>query len=383
MAQVSDVIDVLEQWAPPELAESWDNVGLITGESSRHIDSVLVTLDITEENLSHSHDSHFSMIVSHHPPIFKPLKNIAGNDLQSRIIRAAVKDDIALYSAHTNLDRAPDGVSYALAERLGLENITMLAPGGMEMVKFVTFTPPGYTDEVRDAAGFAGAGIIGAYHFCSFTSRGTGTYMPTGDATPFEGTTGMLSRTDEDRIEMILPEALVPRVVEAARKAHPYDEMAYDIVRLSQHDPRYGYGAVGDLPEPMDVQRFIGHVARKLSVNSLTVSSAERSVRRVAVTGGSGRAYIPHTLKAGADAFVTGEIGHHDFLEHGQSLLLVDATHRATELPVLENIKTRLESSSALQGVRILIDRGKDTHFIQTFPSRDDISSLEIRRNTQ
>ena len=368
MAKVCDVIEIMENWAPSQLAESWDNVGLISGDPENNIESVIVTLDITEETISLAQKNRPSIVVSHHPPIFRPLKNLSGSEMSSRIIRSAVKKDLSLYTSHTNLDQASDGVSKALAEKLELKNITFLSPGNFEFFKFVIFTPPEYTDKIREAAGYAGAGIIGEYRLCSFTSRGTGTYIPSNDASPYEGKSAELSRVSEDRIEMVVPAPLISKVVEETRKVHPYEEMAYDLIHLHQKEPFFGYGAFGDLQKPLELPFFIEKVSQSLNIEKLKVSKCEKkSIKHVAVMGGRGKDYISKAISVGADAFVTGEIGHHDFLDNGSSIILVDASHRATELPVLNKIKERLHTSQSLKNIEIIIDWGNTPQLIYEY----------------
>jgi len=357
MPKVRDVIEVMEQWTPSSLAESWDNVGLITGNPEDDIESVLLALDATER-LIETASKNRALIVTHHPPIFKPLKTLAGSSPGARAIRRSIIEDVPIFTAHTNLDQAPDGVGSALALKLGLSKTAFLAPGKSGMVKFVVFVPPEYTDRVRKAAGSAGAGIIGEYSLCSFTSRGTGTYVPSRGASPFEGEPGKLSRVEEDRLEMLVPEPYISNVIRTVREVHPYEEPAYDVIPLSGTGSPFGYGAVGDLREPMEPGRFAGHVAESLGAESLKVSTGHgKTIRRVAVMGGSGGDYIGRALDSGADAFVTGDLGYHDFCDFGESILLIDATHHATELPVLEKIRERLSAAEALQSLNFIVTR--------------------------
>ena len=359
MANVCDVVETMEKWAPAFLAESWDNAGLITGDPDNKVTSVIIALDVTEETIALAKKHRASMIVSHHPPIFKPLKNLTGSDQSSKVIRTAIKEDISLYASHSNLDRAPNGVSHALAEKLGLVDTFPLVQDSCTLLKFVAFVPPEYTDKIREAAGNAGAGIIGEYHLCSFTSSGTGTYIPSSDSSPYEGKSGKLSRVTEDRIEMIVPAESAANVVKETRKAHPYDEMAYDLIPLSQQEPTIGYGAVGSLQKPMKLPQFIEHVSKSLSIETLKVSNCEKKlIKNVAMMGGSGSDYISSAISAGADSYITSEMDHHDFLENGSSILLIDASHRATELPILNKIKERLTASPSLEDIDIIIDWG-------------------------
>ncbi|MFC1509086.1 Nif3-like dinuclear metal center hexameric protein [Candidatus Omnitrophota bacterium] len=361
MAKVRDVTDIMETWAPPSLAETWDNSGLITGDPDRDVSHVFVTLDVTREVIDLAVQHGASMVISHHPPIFKPLYSLTGRSPTTDIITHAIKNDIALYAAHTNLDQAPGGVSWALAQKLDLHSIEPLTAGTAGAVKFVTFVPPEHTDNVREAAASAGAGVIGEYRSCSFTTPGKGTYIPSEHAQPLEGISGELTRYDEDRIEMIVPEPLISRVIDAARKKHPYEEMAYDIIPLSHNRSVFGYGAVGELNVPTVIDALLDDVLYKLNIASLRISGAKKeTVQRIAVMGGSGSALIGKAIGAKADVFITGEIGYHDFITYDGDIVLVDATHRATELPILERIVERLTGSVIGGTIPVSIAEGKN-----------------------
>jgi dinuclear metal center YbgI/SA1388 family protein len=358
MVTVGDVAEVMEQWAPPALAETWDNPGLMTGNRHTPVSAALISLDVTIETLESARAHHANLIISHHPPIFKPLYSLAGTSLAVRVIQAAVRENIAIFSSHTNLDQAPGGVSAAAAKRLGLRSLTPLAPGRAELVKFVTFVPPEFTGRVREAAGSAGAGSLGEYRYCSFTVRGTGSYIPSAEARPFRGESGTLSLEEEERIEMIAPASMVHRIVSAVRAVHPNEEMAYDIVPLANTDSRYGYGAMGTLAQTMSGRDFLSHAADSFGILHPSFSGPlDREIRRVAVMGGSGGKYFRQAISRGADALVTGDIGYHDFLEAGDSILLIDATHRATELPVLDAIQTKLTEYLS-EPIEVYIDSG-------------------------
>ncbi len=343
MVTVRDVVKAMESWAPAALAETWDNPGLMTGSLETPVTAILVSLDVTHETIHAASNCRANLIISHHPPIFKPLRTLAGSNSSLRAIQEAVRKDIAIYSSHTNLDQAPGGVSRAAAERLRLRSITPLVPGRAEQVKFVTLVPPEYTGRVREAAGNAGAGSIGEYRHCSFAVRGEGSYIPLSEARPYKGKSGELSREEEDRIEMIAPVSLIQDIIAAVRAVHPYEEPPFDIIPLANPDKRYGYGAIGTLEIPMGGRDFISYAADAFEIESIMYSGPiGRDIRRVAVIGGSGAKYIGQAISKGADALVTGDVGYHDYLEAGDSILLLDATHRATELPSLEAVKRTL-----------------------------------------
>jgi len=359
---IADIAHTLETFAPPALAESWDNVGLIVGTPDTEVTGIVVALDVTLDTIRFARSSGANLIVSHHPPIFKPVSRLTGETLTSRVVTDAVKSGIALYSAHTNLDRAPGGVSIALANRLCIRQTVPLDAGGAPLMKFVTFVPREYTAAVRKSLSHSGAGSIGDYTECSFTVAGTGTFRPSDDAVPYRGSAGVLESAVEDRIEMILPAFSAGEAVEAARAAHPYEEMAYDLIPLSGNDPRYGYGAVGYFESPMNHHDFIVHVMNSLGIDSLVYSSCKpKTIRRVAVMGGSGSDYIGFAVAKKADAFITGEIGHHDFIEHGSEILLIDATHLFTETPVLETLKFVLSGTSATGAVPVTVYTYRNT----------------------
>jgi len=263
------------------------------------------------------------------------------------------------FACHTNLDRAQNGVSGALAACLDLTGTDCLENVKENLVKFVTFVPPDYTEKVRLAASDAGAGIIGDYSMCSFTCRGEGTYLPSRDASPYAGEAGELSRVTEDRLEMVVSASALSRVIDAVKRIHPYDKMAYDIIPLSTGNGSFGYGVVGDLREVMAPKEFATFVGKRLKVPTVTVSRTEKkSISRVAVMGGSGRSHIRDAVASGADAYVTGSIGHHDFIDYGGSIMLVDASHRATELPVLGWIAKRLKNTALASSLGIFVEEG-------------------------
>ena len=356
MIAAGEIIRVMEEWAPGSLCESWDNVGLLTGSPEADIETIVIALDVSETTIEKVRSLPKPLIISHHPLIFSPLRHLTGNSRTERLVRAAIKYDIAIFAAHTNLDQARGGVSHALARRLGLENIVTLTAGRGMLQKFVTFVPPAFTDRVRQAASEAGAGVIGEYRSCSFTSKGTGTYIPSDAARPFSGKAGELSRELEQRLEMVVSEPFIGNVIEAVKKVHPYEEMAFDIIPLAQRDPSFGYGAIGKLPEPLPRDRFLELVCSSLETESIVFSSGgPSSIRNVAVMGGSGQSVLADALAKGADALVTGEIGYHAFLNHGDAIFLIEAGHRATELPVLEAILEKV--SSHIENVTFVIDR--------------------------
>jgi dinuclear metal center YbgI/SA1388 family protein len=357
MTIIGNVVDSLEKFAPSALAEPWDNVGLLTGNPENVTHAILLTIDVTEKTLVLAKKSNASLIVSHHPPILKPIKRFTGHGRAITVLRRALQENLSLYVTHTNLDRASWGVSEALAHKLKLSSVTKLCPDVGSFVKFVTFVPSDYTDKVREAAANAGAGIIGDYSFCSFNSPGIGTYIPSSFAKPYKGKSDVLSRVHEDRLEMIVPSHRITRVVTAVKEVHPYEEMAYDIIPLANPESKYGYGAVGNLTKPMRYEKFIEFVASTLLCKGISCSDGKKWVKRIAVMGGSGGSFIKKAIERYADVYVTGELSHHDFVDNAGLILLLDATHYLTEFPILAEIKKYLKVFEREHNVKIIINQ--------------------------
>ncbi len=337
MSSVRAISSALERWAPPGSQLSFDNVGLQVGDPEREVVSVLVALDLTPAVVDEAAADDVDLIVTHHPLIFKPLKRLVATDFVSGLALRLAERGIAYYAIHTNLDAAPGGVSFALAEQLGLDDIRFLDGMRESLVKLVTFVPEDHADAVRHALAEAGAGQIGDYTACAFTSRGTGYFRPGDDADPHTGTPGKLSSAEEIRLEVEVARWDVGRVVKALKEAHPYEEVAYDLYPVEQSSTRAGLGAVGALPEPELLPIFLRRVAERLEAGALRyVGDDAAMVRTVAVCGGSGSSLIPQALAAGADAFVTADVTYHTYFQPldpdgAPRMALVDAGHYETE----------------------------------------------------
>jgi dinuclear metal center YbgI/SA1388 family protein len=341
---IRHVVDAMRRWAPEAWAEEWDNVGWLVRRQVPDNGPLKVVVSLDPVDPEWAAAEGFRLNVSHHPTMFRPLRRVDDATWAARAWAAGLD----LYAAHTNLDSAPGGVNDALAEMLGLENIRPLIPSDRaRLVKFVTYVPPENVEAVRAACAHAGAGAIGNYDECSFSWPGTGTFRPLPGANPYTATKmGELERASEVRLEMIVPAHLRDAVVSAARSAHPYEEMAFDVIPLANADPRVGLGRVGTLSEPVSLEDFCARVSERLGTDCLSLAGSAREIRTVAVMGGSGGKYWPAANAAGADVYLTGEAGHHDALDASEAgLALLDAGHFATERPVLPCIKAYLEHS--------------------------------------
>lgn len=337
MPTVRAITDVLEAWAPPGSKLSFDRVGLQVGDPEREVGSVLVGLDLTPAVVDEAEARGAGLIVTHHPLLFKPLERLVPTQFVSGLALRLAERGIAYYALHTNLDAAPGGVSFALAEQLGLEEVRFLDPMREALLKLVTFVPESHAGAVRAALAEAGAGRIGDYEACAFTSSGTGFFRPGEGANPHTGQRGALSSAEEVRIEVEVHRWDAGRVVGALRRAHPYEEVAYDLYAVEQPSTRAGLGAVGVLPEAEPLERFLARAAERLEAGALRYVGDDRAeVRTVAVCGGSGSSLIGRALSAGADAFVTADVTYHTFFEPlapdgTPRMALIDAGHYETE----------------------------------------------------
>ena len=338
MPTIQNIAAFLEAWAPPGSKQSYDNVGLQVGDAAREVQRALLALDLTPAVLDEAAARGAALIVTHHPLIFRPLKRVTASGWNEALALRLAERGIALYSIHTNLDAAPGGVSFALAEQLGLEGVRFLKGFDETLLKLATFVPASHVDAVRAALAEAGAGRIGDYEACAFVSEGTGYFRPGEAASPFIGTAGgELESVAERRIEVEVARWDLPRVLAALRQAHPYEEVAYDVYPVLQPNTRAGLGALGRLPAPEPMPRFLARVAERLAADALRWSGdPEATVETVAVCGGAGADFIGEALRAGADAYVTADVTYHRFFDVLRAdgtarMALLDAGHYETE----------------------------------------------------
>jgi dinuclear metal center YbgI/SA1388 family protein len=273
-----------------------------------------------------------SLVIAHHHKIFKGIKKLTGSNLTERLVVKAIKNDIAIYAIHTNLDNVSSGVNKKLAEKLNLQQLQILQPGQSSLKKLVVFCPLSHAEKVRDALFSAGAGHIGRYSDCSFNSSGTGTFKALEGSKPFVGEQDKLHFEEELRIETIVADYRIPAVLSTMKNVHPYEEVAYDVYPLDMHNPLTGAGMIGVLPQPEDAADFLRRVKQSLGTPYLRHNALiERKVKRVAICGGSGSFLIDAAQRAKADIFITGDIKYHDFFEYGGEMTIVDAGHFETE----------------------------------------------------
>jgi dinuclear metal center YbgI/SA1388 family protein len=342
MATVRDWLTFLDELYPPSWADEWDNAGLQVGDREWPADRVLVALDPTGGVIEEARSRGCGLLVTHHPLLFRPLRRVDPADAVSRAVIMALAARVAVAACHTNADVAEPGVTDALAEALGLEVTGVLHPTAAgERVKLVTFVPAESTAKVLDAVATAGAGVIGEYTHCSFRVRGTGTFLPSERAHPAVGERGELNEVDEDRLEVVVPRERLGIAVEAMVAAHPYEEVAYDVYPLAGGGR--GHGRLARTREPVSAGGLAERCRERLSSEVRLAGDAGREVRTVALCGGSGSAFIADALLAGAEAYVTGDVKHHQALEAAEAgVTVIDAGHHGTEWPFVASLADRL-----------------------------------------
>lgn len=335
--QIKDITHHLENIAPLALQESYDNSGLIVGDKKTEVTKVLVSLDCTEEIVQEAMDRGCNLIVSHHPIVFSGLKKLNGKNYIERTIIKAIKNDIAIYAIHTNLDNVlQNGVNQKIAAKIGLENIKILSPKSDTLFKIVTFCPTNDAEKVRNAIFNAGAGVIGNYNECSFNTTGEGTFKANKEAIPYVGEHDKRHTENEVRIETIFPTHLQNIVVNALIEVHPYEEVAYDIYPIKNKHPQIGAGIIGDLKEGLPANQFLKQLKLNLKAEGIRYTAFEKEIKKVAVCGGSGSFLLNDVLRQNADAFVTGDFKYHQFFDAENQLMIADVGHYESEQFTIE-----------------------------------------------
>ncbi|MFC0270031.1 Nif3-like dinuclear metal center hexameric protein [Metabacillus herbersteinensis] len=332
-----EVISLFESFSPKAYAVEGDKIGLQIGTLNKPIKQIMVTLDVLEEVVDEAIAKNIDLIIAHHPPIFRPLKQLTTDSAPGRILEKCMKHDIAVYAAHTNLDVATGGVNDLLAELLGLTDTKVLVPTYAETFKkLVVFVPEAHEEVVRDALGNAGCGHIGNYSHCAFSTAGKGSFLPLEAAKPFIGEKGNMEYVNEIRIETVLPASIENRVVKAMLAAHPYEEVAFDLYPLNQQKESLGLGRIGELEKEMTLTQFAEHVKRVFDVENVRmVGKPTDVVRRVAVLGGDGNKYIQQAKFKGADVYVTGDLYFH--VAHDAMMLglnVIDPGHHVEKVMI-------------------------------------------------
>jgi len=346
--RIQDLIGLVHKLYSPELAEDWDNVGLQVGDPGASLERVMVALDPSLSAIQAARDAGAQALVTHHPLLFRPIKRLTPEDAVGQALWTAVRDGVAVISAHTNLDCAADGLNSWLATRLGVQESLPLKSVAGDYLKLVVFVPAGHEQSVAEALFSAGAGQIGNYGECSFRSRGEGTFRPGPGTTPFIGTVGQREQLEEVRLETIVPKRKLVRVLEKLQKAHPYEEIAYDLVPLQNQVPGAGLGRIGRLQQKLTLDAFAATVKETLDCDHLRlIGPANRTIHKVALCGGSGAGLLHTAHRQGADVLVTGDVKYHDARQAEElGIALIDAGHFATEKLMIDQVADALREAA-------------------------------------
>lgn len=351
-----DIVSIIEDLAPLGLAEEWDNTGWQLGDPGAVVTRVLLALDLSSVVVKEAQEKKAELIICHHPLFMKGIKNLRLDNPRGALIAELIKSNIGVYAAHTNLDSAAGGVNEVLANKIGLIDAEVMhRSAGETYNKLVVFVPVEHTDAVAEAISRAGAGWIGRYSDCTFRVKGTGTFRPLEGTNPFIGQQGQLEKTDEVRLETIVPASRVKPVIKAMLASHPYEEVAYDLYPLENQVSSLGFGRVGNLREAVPFADFIINVKENLGLPTARVGgSMWKEIRRVAVCGGSGAEMWPIAAAMGADVFVTGDVKYHtaqDMVAAGVNF--VDAGHFATEHLIMPELQNKLSEICGTRGMSV------------------------------
>ena len=330
--KIKEIVSALERFAPLPLQDGFDNAGLQIGLTDAEATGALLCLDVTEAVLDEAIALGYNLVIAHHPLLFKGCKSITGRDYVERCILKAIKNDIAIYAAHTNMDNAWGGVNFKIAEKLGLKNVRVLEPKEEALVKLVTYVPVAQAEEVRNVLFAAGCGCIGRYDSCSYNVEGSGTFRAQEGTHPYCGAVGELHTEAEVRIETIVPAYRKAEAVRALLKVHPYEEPAFDLYPLQNTWQQAGAGVIGELEKPETELEFLKRVKKTFEVECLRHNKLMgREIQTVALCGGAGAFLLPLAIRQRADVFLTGEIKYHEFFGHEGEILLAETGHYESE----------------------------------------------------
>lgn len=330
--KVKDITSLLEEMSPLGSQESYDNSGLIVGSHNTKVTNVLLSLDCVEETVEEAIKIGANLIIAHHPIIFGGLKQLNGKNYVERTVIKAIKNDIAIYAIHTNLDNYKFGVNYEIAQRIGIVRPRVLAPKKNTLKKLVFFCPEKESNQVTQAIFKAGGGNIGEYAECSFESLGMGTFLPQENARPALGKIGKRQVVQEKRIEVLIPVHKEHQIVAAMKKAHPYEEVAYEVYPISNVNQDEGAGMIGELAQAMEVKAFLSHLKNTFNCGVIRHTELVRKeIKTVAFCGGSGSFLLNNAKHQQADIYITGDFKYHEFFDAEQAIIIADIGHFESE----------------------------------------------------
>lgn len=336
--QIKDILAEIERFAPLVYQESYDNCGVQVGDVTQQATGALLCLDVTEAVMDEAVSAGCNLVIAHHPLIFSGLKSITGRNYVERVILKAIRHDVVIYAAHTNLDNVRSGVNRKIAEKLGLVETRILAPVTGKLDKLYTYVPLSHAETVKAALFEAGAGAVGDYTECSFSATGKGTFRPSGIAHPFIGQAGGPRETVEElKLEVLVPASCRAQVLHALQRSHPYEEVAYELVALGNEDQTIGAGMTGRLNEPVPVREFLSFLKDRMKTACIRhTQPAGETISTVAVCGGSGSFLLRQAIAARADIFITADYKYHQFFEAEHRIMIADIGHYESEQFTIE-----------------------------------------------
>lgn len=331
--KIRDILKEIERFAPLSYQEKYDNAGLQVGDDEQEATGAILCLDITEDVLEQAISMSYNLIIAHHPLIFGPLKRLTGSNYVERILAKAIKNDIALYAAHTNLDNMRRGVNHKIAQKLGLINAKILSPAPHKLFKLYTYVPNEHVDTIKNALFDAGAGQIGLYKECSFSSSGLGTFLPMPGSRPTIGSpSGPRETVQEVKLEFLVPEHLKKAAVRSLLRAHPYEEVAYELIGIENENQDIGAGMIANLPSPMPAHEFMAFLKHAMGTSCIRHTRfLEKPVETIAFCGGAGSFLLPAAMAKGADVFITGDYKYHQFFDADGKIVIADIGHYESE----------------------------------------------------
>ncbi len=363
--KIKEITNHLESIAPLSFQEDYDNSGLIVGDKEAEVTGVLVCLDSTEAIVEEAIEKGCNLIVAHHPIVFGGLKKLTGKNYVERTVIKAIKNDISIYAIHTNLDNVIAGVNGKIADKLGLKNTKVLAPKRQLLKKLVTYVPLEAKPKVLDALFSSGAGNIGNYSECSYSSTGEGSYLANDKANPYKGNTIKRHLEEEVKVEVVYTIDKESSLIAGLIKAHPYEEVAYDLINLTNVSDQIGAGIIGDLEEPIETLSFLKDLKVKMNTNCVRHTQlTTNKVKKVAVCGGSGSFLLRHAIAQQADIFITGDFKYHEFFDADNQLIIADIGHFESEQFTIELLVSILKEKFTTFAVRLTEKETNPIHYL-------------------
>lgn len=344
---LKELISILESWAPPAYQESYDNSGLIFGDKQTEVTGVILSLDCIEATIQEAIDKNCNVVVAHHPIVFKGLKSLTGKNYIERTVIKAIQNNIAIYAIHTNLDSVSTGVNKKFADKIGIQNPKILRPKSNSLKQLTTYIPKSHLNEVRDALFAAGLGEIGNYKDCGFASTGEGSFTALDQAKPFVGSTNERHYEEEIKFELVFPSYLQHTAINTLKQAHPYEEVAFQVISLENSNQYVGSGMYGKLENEMETIEFLKHIKSTFNVGCIKHTALiNKTIKTVAICGGSGSFLLGDAKAKQADIFITGDFKYHEFFDAEDQIIIADIGHYESEYLTIELIDEKLREKN-------------------------------------